>query len=86
MDILHTQLAVIQRHLAFVQEDAINWLTYVLVFSWGICLFESYLLCVYAAVSFLEHTLTVMQVAAISALFESSTPFCPRRTLYDRSV
>ncbi|KAI9438345.1 peptidase family M48-domain-containing protein [Lactarius indigo] len=44
MDILHTQLAAIQHRLAFVQEDPIDWRTYVLVFSWGICLFESYLL------------------------------------------
>ncbi|KAI0301353.1 metalloendopeptidase [Russula brevipes] len=44
MDILHAQLAAIQRKLAFVQEDPIDWQTYVLFFSWGICLFESYLL------------------------------------------
>jgi STE24 endopeptidase len=47
MDILHTQLAVIQHRLAFVQEDPIDWRTYVLVFSWGICFFESYLLYVF---------------------------------------
>jgi len=44
MDILHTQLAAIQHRLAFVQTDPIDWRNYVLVFSWGICLFESYLL------------------------------------------
>ncbi|KAN0109054.1 Peptidase family M48 domain containing protein [Russula decolorans] len=44
MDILHTQLAAIQHRLAFVQTDPIDWRYYVLVFSWGICLFESYLL------------------------------------------
>jgi len=44
MDILHAQLSAIQRKLAFVQVDPIDWKTYVLVFSWGICLFESYLL------------------------------------------
>ncbi|KAI0265446.1 metalloendopeptidase [Gloeopeniophorella convolvens] len=44
MDILHAQVAAIQRRLAFVQEDPINWQSYVLIFSWGICLFESYLL------------------------------------------
>lgn len=44
MDILDAQLAAIQRKLSFVQEDPIDWQTYVLVFSWGICLFESYLL------------------------------------------
>ena len=44
MDILHTQLTAIQHKLAFVQTDPIDWRYYVLVFSWGICLFESYLL------------------------------------------
>ena len=44
MDILHVQLAAIQRKLAFVQVDPIDWKKSVLVFSWGICLFESYLL------------------------------------------
>jgi hypothetical protein len=44
MDILHAQLTAIQRRLAFVQTDPIDWRTQVLVFSWGICLFESYLL------------------------------------------
>ncbi|KAI0298335.1 metalloendopeptidase [Multifurca ochricompacta] len=44
MDFLHAQLAAIQHRLAFVQEDPIDWRTYVLVFSWGICFFESYLL------------------------------------------
>ena len=81
MDILHTQLAAIQHRLAFVQEDPIDWRTYVLVFSWGICFFESYLLYVYAAVSFPPHTLTTIQVAPVSPLFETGTPFCPRRTL-----
>jgi STE24 endopeptidase len=52
MDILHTQLGAIQHRLAFVQEDPIDWRTYVLIFSWGICIFESYLLYVYAAVLF----------------------------------
>jgi hypothetical protein len=44
MDILHAQLAAIQHKLAFVQVDPIDWKTHVLIFSWGICLFESYLL------------------------------------------
>ena len=44
MDILHAQLAAIQHRLAFVQTDPIDWRFYVIVFSWGICLFESYLL------------------------------------------
>jgi STE24 endopeptidase len=44
MDLLHNQLVAIQNRLAFVQEESIDWRNYVLFFSWGICLFESYLL------------------------------------------
>lgn len=51
MDILHTQLVAIQHRLAFVQTDPIDWRHYVLIFSWGICLFESYLLYVHVHVS-----------------------------------
>jgi hypothetical protein len=45
MDILHTQLNSIQRHLAFVAVDNIDWRFYVQLFSWSVSLFESYLLC-----------------------------------------
>ncbi|KAI0919502.1 hypothetical protein AcV5_001554 [Taiwanofungus camphoratus] len=44
MDFLHTQLGVLQRQLAFVAVDPIDWKFYVQAFSWGVCLFESYLL------------------------------------------
>ncbi|PSR76912.1 hypothetical protein PHLCEN_2v8136 [Hermanssonia centrifuga] len=44
MEFLHQQLAQVQRHLAFVAVDPIDWKTYVQAFSWGVCLFESYLL------------------------------------------
>ena len=44
MDILHTQLNNIQRHLAFVAVDDIDWKFYVQLFSWSVSLFESYLL------------------------------------------
>jgi len=44
MDILHTQLNNIQRHLAFVAVTDINWKFYVQLFSWSVSLFESYLL------------------------------------------
>ncbi|PPR01733.1 hypothetical protein CVT26_013180 [Gymnopilus dilepis] len=44
MDILHTQLNNIQRRLAFVAVDPINWKLYVQSFSWAVTLFESYLL------------------------------------------
>jgi STE24 endopeptidase len=53
MDILHAQLTAVQNRLSFVQEDPIDWRTYVLVFSWGICLFESYLLYVLVVPFFL---------------------------------
>jgi hypothetical protein len=57
MDILHTQLAVIQHRLAFVQTDPIDWRYYVVVFSWGICLFESYLLYAHIHLSPISHRL-----------------------------
>ncbi|PCH34809.1 hypothetical protein WOLCODRAFT_133619 [Wolfiporia cocos MD-104 SS10] len=44
MDLMHSQLASIQRHLAFVAVEPIDWKTYVQAFSWVVCLFESYLL------------------------------------------
>ncbi|KIM44315.1 hypothetical protein M413DRAFT_17987 [Hebeloma cylindrosporum] len=44
MDLLHTQLNNIQRHLAFVAVDPINWKLYVQSFSWAVTIFESYLL------------------------------------------
>ncbi|KAJ8091750.1 zinc metalloprotease [Marasmius tenuissimus] len=44
MDILHLNLSKIQRHLAFVAVDPIDWKFYVQAFSWGVTLFESYLL------------------------------------------
>ena len=47
MDVLHAQLSNIQRHLAFVSVEPINWKLYVQAFSWIVALFESYLLCVY---------------------------------------
>jgi hypothetical protein len=50
MDFLHTQLYSIQRQLAFVSVDPINWKLYVQAFSWTVALFESYLVCVYSSV------------------------------------
>jgi STE24 endopeptidase len=44
MDFLHTQLATLQKHLAFVTTDAINWKGYVQGFSWAVTLFETYLI------------------------------------------
>ncbi|EAU83492.1 metalloendopeptidase [Coprinopsis cinerea okayama7 len=44
MDILHTQLANVQKHLAFVQTDEIDWKFFVQACSWTVTLFESYLL------------------------------------------
>ncbi|KAH8105176.1 peptidase family M48-domain-containing protein [Cristinia sonorae] len=44
MDLLHSQLAVVQRQLSFVATDPIDWQLYVQAFSWTVCFFESYLL------------------------------------------
>ncbi|KDQ52534.1 hypothetical protein JAAARDRAFT_198172 [Jaapia argillacea MUCL 33604] len=44
MEFLHSQLANVQRHLAFVAVDPINWRAYVQGFSWAVTLWESYLL------------------------------------------
>ena len=44
MDFLHSQLAKLQNHLAFVQVDPINWKSCVQGFSWSVTLFEIYLL------------------------------------------
>ncbi|KII84839.1 hypothetical protein PLICRDRAFT_45641 [Plicaturopsis crispa FD-325 SS-3] len=44
MDFLHTQLAHLQHQLSFVQTDPIDWKFYVQAFSWGVTLFETYLL------------------------------------------
>jgi hypothetical protein len=47
MDLLQTQLDKIQRQLAFVAVDPINWKGYVQASSWLVALFECYLLCVH---------------------------------------
>lgn len=44
MDFLYAFLAVIQRRLAFVSVDPIDWKFYVQAFSWTVTLFETYLL------------------------------------------
>ncbi|GJE99954.1 peptidase family M48-domain-containing protein [Phanerochaete sordida] len=44
MDFLHRQVSLVEKQLAFVATDPIDWKFYVQVFSWGVCLFESYLL------------------------------------------
>jgi STE24 endopeptidase len=44
MDFLHKQLDLLQQQLAFVAVDPINWKGLVQGFSWGVCLFESYLM------------------------------------------
>ena len=42
MDFPHSQLAKLQKHLAFVQVEPVNWKGYVQGFSWGVTLFETY--------------------------------------------
>ena len=44
MDFLRFQLAKLQKHLAFVQVEPVNWKGYVQGFSWGVILYETYLL------------------------------------------
>ncbi|EPQ53086.1 hypothetical protein GLOTRDRAFT_140021 [Gloeophyllum trabeum ATCC 11539] len=44
MDFLHALLGRIQSKLSFVSVQPINWKLYVQSFSWGVTLFESYLL------------------------------------------
>ncbi|EIN06828.1 metalloendopeptidase [Punctularia strigosozonata HHB-11173 SS5] len=44
MDLIHGPLGALQRRLAFVAVDPIPWKTYVQIFSWGVTLFEEYLL------------------------------------------
>ena len=51
MDLLHGLLDAVQHRLAFVATDPIDWKFYVQAFSWGVCAFESYLLCVSASCS-----------------------------------
>lgn len=47
MDLLHAQLAALQRRLSFVATTPIDWKRYVQVSSWAVTLFESYLLYVF---------------------------------------
>jgi STE24 endopeptidase len=44
MDFLHSGLGWVQKQLAFVAVDPIDWRFYVQIFSWTVALFESYLL------------------------------------------
>ena len=44
MEYLDAGLAGIEKQLAFVKTDPINWQGLVLGFSWAVCIFESYLL------------------------------------------
>ncbi|KAF8966136.1 peptidase family M48-domain-containing protein [Flammula alnicola] len=44
MDLLHSQLRIIQNRLSFVATEPINWKLYVQAFAWSVTFFESYLL------------------------------------------
>lgn len=44
MDILHTQLDALEQKLSWVKTEPLDWQLYVQIFSWSVCLFESYLL------------------------------------------
>ena len=44
MDFLNAGLDLVQSRLAWVATDPFDWKLYLQVSSWGVCLFESYLL------------------------------------------
>ena len=44
MDYLNAGLDLVQSRLAWVATDPFDWKLYLQVSSWGVCLFESYLL------------------------------------------
>lgn len=47
MEFLNAGLDAVQRRLAFVAVEPIDWKLYLQACSWGVCLFESYLLCAF---------------------------------------
>lgn len=44
MEFLHQPLDLVQKQLAWVAVDPVDWKGLVQSFSWGVCLFESYLM------------------------------------------
>ena len=44
MDFLNAGLDLVQSRLAWVATDPFDWKLYLQLTSWGVCLFESYLL------------------------------------------
>lgn len=77
MDILHNQLAAVQRQLAFVATDAIDWKFYVQIFSWSVCLFESYLVCVsIIAVVVLKKMMLNFDAGPQSSFTDSASILC----------
>ena len=70
MDALHSVLVQIQKRLAFVAVDPIDWKTYVQAFSWSVALFECYLLCVFENLVFAMPSLTCVKVATVPSVLE----------------
>lgn len=46
MEYLNNGLDAVQTRLAWVATDSVDWKLYLQLSSWGVCLFESYLLLV----------------------------------------
>ena len=87
MDILHNQLNNIQRHLAFVATDPINWKLYVQVFSWTVTLFESYLLCaVFSVFSSILLIYFLVQAEAVSSLLQEGASCGPSKPFWSGGV
>ena len=87
MDILHSQLASLQRHLAFVSVEPIDWKFYVQASSWAFAIFESYLLFVHSTLNeTLEFTLTfafnTSKAPPVSTVFQNQAPCSARQPFY----
>lgn len=75
MDLLHSQLAMLQQKLSFVATDPIDWKFYVQVCSWGVTLFESYLLSVHVHFDhFPELTLFALSLRQYPLYSKTSPP------------
>ena len=74
MDLLHAQLAALQRRLSFVATTPIDWKRYVQVSSWAVTLFESYLLYVFPFFFYRAPFSTAIKAPSVSPLFENGAP------------
>jgi hypothetical protein len=70
MDALHSVLVQIQKQLAFVAVDPIDWKTYVQAFSWSVALFECYLLFVFENLLLAMLSLTCIKAATVPSVLK----------------